>query len=260
MKRERRRRTRAAQSAIRVDRRASHRERARRCSSTIRPSTRRPRCRCASTRVWLRADCDFLTEKARFSYSTDGTTVDAVRPAVHDGVSVEDVPGRALRALSLQHRRRARRRRRLRPDARRRAASARIDAADSRRPHDHAHGRGTRHAVRRRRAGAIHRRRSRARSRRAARGTKYVSVAIDVGQHEHRLASRGRAAATARRFSGWKRCTATRCSCRSSTHRYLRLEPDGRLTATASAPSPTRTTAPRFNWRVGAERTLRKQS
>ncbi len=27
-----------------------------------------------ATRVWLRADCDFLTEKARFSYSTDGKT------------------------------------------------------------------------------------------------------------------------------------------------------------------------------------------
>ncbi|MGH7615594.1 MAG: family 43 glycosylhydrolase [Gemmatimonadaceae bacterium] len=28
----------------------------------------------AATRVWLRADCDFLTEQARFSYSTDGAT------------------------------------------------------------------------------------------------------------------------------------------------------------------------------------------
>ena len=28
----------------------------------------------AGERVWLRADCDFLTEKARFSYSTDGKT------------------------------------------------------------------------------------------------------------------------------------------------------------------------------------------
>jgi xylan 1,4-beta-xylosidase len=26
------------------------------------------------TRIWLRADCDFLTERARFSYSFDGTT------------------------------------------------------------------------------------------------------------------------------------------------------------------------------------------
>jgi hypothetical protein len=26
------------------------------------------------TRIWLRADCDFLTELARFSYSVDGTT------------------------------------------------------------------------------------------------------------------------------------------------------------------------------------------
>ncbi len=29
------------------------------------------------TRVWLRADCDFLTEKARFSYSTDGKKFEA---------------------------------------------------------------------------------------------------------------------------------------------------------------------------------------
>jgi xylan 1,4-beta-xylosidase len=28
----------------------------------------------SAQRVWLRADCDFMTEKARFSYSTDGTT------------------------------------------------------------------------------------------------------------------------------------------------------------------------------------------
>lgn len=30
----------------------------------------------AAARVWLRADCDFLTEKARFSYSTDGARFD----------------------------------------------------------------------------------------------------------------------------------------------------------------------------------------
>ena len=32
------------------------------------------RRRLDATRVWLRAECDFLTETARFSYSTDGTT------------------------------------------------------------------------------------------------------------------------------------------------------------------------------------------
>jgi len=28
----------------------------------------------SGTRIWLRADCDFLTESARFSYSFDGVT------------------------------------------------------------------------------------------------------------------------------------------------------------------------------------------
>ena len=37
-----------------------------------RTTERTARRRLSATRVWLRADCDFLTEKARFSYSTDG--------------------------------------------------------------------------------------------------------------------------------------------------------------------------------------------
>ena len=32
------------------------------------------RVKMAGTRIWLRADCDFLTERARFSYSLDGVT------------------------------------------------------------------------------------------------------------------------------------------------------------------------------------------
>jgi hypothetical protein len=32
------------------------------------------RVKMKGTRIWLRADCDFLTERARFSYSFDGTT------------------------------------------------------------------------------------------------------------------------------------------------------------------------------------------
>jgi len=32
------------------------------------------RVKMTGTRIWLRADCDFLTERARFSYSFDGTT------------------------------------------------------------------------------------------------------------------------------------------------------------------------------------------
>ena len=34
----------------------------------------RVRVKMNGTRIWLRADCDFLTERARFSYSFDGTT------------------------------------------------------------------------------------------------------------------------------------------------------------------------------------------
>ncbi|MBW8894123.1 MAG: glycoside hydrolase 43 family protein, partial [Burkholderiales bacterium] len=34
----------------------------------------RMRVKMPGTRIWLRADCDFLTERARFSYSVDGTT------------------------------------------------------------------------------------------------------------------------------------------------------------------------------------------
>lgn len=36
------------------------------------------RIRTDATRLWFRADCDFLTEKARFSYSTDGKTFTAI--------------------------------------------------------------------------------------------------------------------------------------------------------------------------------------
>src|SRR5205814_346763 len=32
------------------------------------------RVKMTGTRIWLRADCDFLTERARFSYSFDGVT------------------------------------------------------------------------------------------------------------------------------------------------------------------------------------------
>ncbi|KQV92669.1 glycoside hydrolase [Pelomonas sp. Root1237] len=34
----------------------------------------RVRVKMTGTRIWLRADCDFLTERARFSYSVDGNT------------------------------------------------------------------------------------------------------------------------------------------------------------------------------------------
>lgn len=34
----------------------------------------RVRVKMTGTRIWLRADCDFLTERARFSYSVDGST------------------------------------------------------------------------------------------------------------------------------------------------------------------------------------------
>ncbi|HXE81123.1 MAG TPA: glycoside hydrolase 43 family protein, partial [Vicinamibacterales bacterium] len=57
------------------------------------------------TRVWLRAECDFLTEQARFSYSTDGAAFKPDRRAVHDGLPAPDVPGRAVRAVRIRSRR-----------------------------------------------------------------------------------------------------------------------------------------------------------
>ena len=39
------------------------------------------------TRVWLRADCDFLTEKARFSYSTDGKRFEPLGGELTTGLS-----------------------------------------------------------------------------------------------------------------------------------------------------------------------------
>lgn len=48
----------------------------------------------AAGRVWLRADCDFLTEKARFSYSTDGKTFTAIGDAwtmVYSGLTFQGV-------------------------------------------------------------------------------------------------------------------------------------------------------------------------
>ena len=38
------------------------------------------RVRLDADRVWLRAECDFLTEEARFSYSTDGTAFTTLGP------------------------------------------------------------------------------------------------------------------------------------------------------------------------------------
>jgi xylan 1,4-beta-xylosidase len=38
------------------------------------------RMRLTAARVWLRADCDFLTEQARFSFSTDGATFTTMGP------------------------------------------------------------------------------------------------------------------------------------------------------------------------------------
>lgn len=40
------------------------------------------RVKMTGTRIWLRADCDFLTEKARFSYSFDGVTFSPIGDAV----------------------------------------------------------------------------------------------------------------------------------------------------------------------------------
>ena len=39
-----------------------------------------PRVRLGPSRVWLRAACDFLSEEARFSYSTDGRTFQPIGP------------------------------------------------------------------------------------------------------------------------------------------------------------------------------------
>jgi hypothetical protein len=39
-----------------------------------------PRVPLRTRRIWLRADCDFLTEEARFSYSTDGTRFEPLGP------------------------------------------------------------------------------------------------------------------------------------------------------------------------------------
>ncbi|MBW8734021.1 MAG: glycoside hydrolase 43 family protein [Asticcacaulis sp.] len=40
------------------------------------------RVKMTGTRIWLRADCDYLTEKARFSYSFDGVTFTPIGDAV----------------------------------------------------------------------------------------------------------------------------------------------------------------------------------
>jgi xylan 1,4-beta-xylosidase len=42
----------------------------------------RVRVKMAGTRIWLRAECDFLTERARFSYSLDGITFAPIGDAV----------------------------------------------------------------------------------------------------------------------------------------------------------------------------------
>ena len=99
-------------------------------------------------RVWLRADADFLTEQARFSYSTDGAhwtalgapftmvfqlvTFQGVRFALFH-YNTRDTPGGVADFDRME---------------RTRAAPARADACHSDRKHDRASGRRTRHAVR----------------------------------------------------------------------------------------------------------------
>ena len=181
-----------------------------RSSSTIRPSTRRRASPLRATRVWLRADCDFLTEQARFSYSTDGTTLDAARTiAFTHGVPAEDVPGRALRAVPLQH-------------GGVRGGVADFDLMRVDEPHPRglmqpipigrtialqAAGRDTPFAVDGQRRFTVV---DRGLGRVALRAGNRVPLRhADVRQHEHRSRCAPVRRATARPFSGWRRCTAT---------------------------------------------------
>ena len=126
----RRRRTGAAELAVRVDRTDARRQRL--YDRGVRPHHRKDRraSRLRAPHVWLRVHCNFDTEIAQFSYSANGKDLQAARPRIRHGVSAQDVSGRPLYAVQLQHRRRAGRAGGLQQLHRGRAAAARADQAD----------------------------------------------------------------------------------------------------------------------------------
>ena len=183
------------------------------------------------SRVWLRVDCDFLTEQARFSYSTDGTTwtpfgrpftmvfqlktFQGVRFALFNyntGGAAGGVADFDFMRIDEPHPRGL-----MQPIPVGRTIA--LSAA----------GRDT--PLRSRRTGPIHRRRSRPRPRRA-RGERAISVGrADVGQHEHASRFAPARRGDAETFQWMETMYGDLMLMSLATHRYLRLEPDGRMSS-----------------------------
>ena len=162
-----------------------------------------------ATRVWLRADCDFLTEESHFSYSTDGTKWTRFGRVFTTAFQLKTFQGVRFALFHYNTGGAAGRRSRLRLDARRRAAPARSHAADSIRSRDRAVGGRSRYEARGRRPGAFHRRRSRTRTCGAEERNEVSVGRDDVGHHGRGLAARWFARRRRDLSVDGDRCTAT---------------------------------------------------
>jgi hypothetical protein len=204
-----------------------------------------------TTRVWLRADCDFLTENARFSYSVDGAkwtafrrpftmafqlkTFQGVRFALFhynaggapggvadfDFMHVDEPNPRGLmhpipmgKTISLT--------------AAGRDARFTVDGADRFTVIDRGLGRVALRA-----------------------GTKYVSV-MRAADSTGTVSLRAGTPGDSETFQWMETMYGDLVLMSLTTHRYFRLEPDGRVSADSAGPEPDPNDGTALRWRVVA--------
>ena len=210
-------------------------------------STRRTAVR--ATRVWLRADCDFLTENARFSYSTDGETWTAFgRPftmafqlKTFQGVrfalfhyNAGDSPG-GVADFDLMRVDEPNPRGLMHPIPTGRTITLTAAGRDSRFAIEGAE----RFTVLDRGLGRVALRS----------GTKYISVARatdSIGT----VSLRAGTPRDAETFQWMETMYGDLVLMSLATHRYLRLEADGRVTADSAGPEPDPNDGTALRWRV----------
>ena len=204
-----------------------------------------------ATRVWLRVDCDFLTEQAHFSYSTDGARWTPLGAPFTMAFQLKTFQG--VRFALFHYNTGGARGGVADFDLmrRRRAEPARPDAADSVRPHDRAAGRGTRHALRRRRASAD------SPSSTADSGASRCAPATGSSPSRHSPTARARSRCApappsdAETFQWMETLYGDLMLMSLATHRYLRLEPDGRVSSDSRGAEPDPNDGTALRWRRG---------
>ena len=122
-------------------------------------------------------------------------------------------------------------------------------APDSGRPHDRAAGRRARHPVRRRRRDAVHRRRPRPRARRAARGQTVPLRSTPRSDSTSTLALRAGPPGDGETFQWMETLYGDLLLMSLATHRYLRLEPDGRVSSDSRGAEPDPNDGTALQWR-----------